>query len=91
MNPNIKAAPRAVAIPSPAITGWMRSRVAAAGGDPQSVPDIVPYQFLRPARVAEICGVSLATVYRMIEDGTLPKPIAVDRGLPLKHSGHAAA
>jgi predicted DNA-binding transcriptional regulator AlpA len=90
MNPNIRTAPKAVAIPSPAITGWMRSRVAAAGGDPASVPEM-PYQFLRPARVAELCGISIATVYRMIEDGTLPKPIALDRGLPLKGADQAAA
>ncbi len=77
-NPNLGTAPRAVAIPLPALTEYMRSVVKAAGGDPSSVPD-EPYRLMRPAAAAAMIGVSMATLYRMIDDGTLPRPIPVDR------------
>jgi predicted DNA-binding transcriptional regulator AlpA len=57
---------------------YMRGLVKAAGGDPATVPDM-PYKFLRPAAIAEMIGVSLATFYRMIDDGIFPRPIPVDR------------
>jgi predicted DNA-binding transcriptional regulator AlpA len=77
-NPNLGAAPRAVAIPSPILTEYMRGLVKNAGGDPSSVPD-GPYKLMRPAAAAEIIGVSLATFYRMIDEGILPRPIPIDR------------
>jgi predicted DNA-binding transcriptional regulator AlpA len=77
-NPNLSAAPRAVAIPSSVLTQYMRDRVKAAGGDPASVPE-VPYSFKRPAAAAEMIGVSLATFYRMVEDGIFPPLIPIDR------------
>jgi predicted DNA-binding transcriptional regulator AlpA len=77
-NPNLGAAARAVGTPSPIVTQHMRNLVAAAGGDPASVPEL-PYKFMRPAAVAEMIGVSLATYYRMIDDGTFPRPIPIDR------------
>lgn len=77
-NPNLNAAPRAVVTPSPAITQFMRERVKAAGGDPSSVP-AVPYKFMRPAQIIDMLGISMATYYRMIADGTLPRPIPIDR------------
>jgi predicted DNA-binding transcriptional regulator AlpA len=77
-NPNLGASPRAVVIPSPVVTDYMRARVKAAGGDPASVPDM-PYKFMRPADVVAILGVSIATFYRMIGDGIFPRPIPVDR------------
>jgi predicted DNA-binding transcriptional regulator AlpA len=77
-NPNLGAAPRAVVTPSPVVTQYMRNQVKKAGGDPSSVPEL-PYKFMRPAAIAEMIGVSLATYYRMIADGTFPRPIPVDR------------
>jgi predicted DNA-binding transcriptional regulator AlpA len=77
-NPNLGAAPRAVAIASPFVTQYMKDRVKAAGGDPASVPE-VPYRFMRPAAAAEMIGVSLATFYRMIDDGIFPRLIPIDR------------
>ena len=77
-NPNLGTAPRASAIPRAALTEYIRKQVKAAGGDPSSVPD-EPYQLMRPAAAAAMIGVSMATLYRMIDDGTLPKPIPVDR------------
>ena len=67
----------------------MRERVAEAGGDPATVPDVA-YRFLRPHDISTMCGVSLKTVYRMVEDGTLPKPVVVGRGLPLKKTRAAS-
>jgi hypothetical protein len=77
-NPNLHAAPRSVANVSPDITEYMRGRVKAAGGDPARVPDI-PFRFMRPKEVCEMLAISIATYYRMIEDGTLPRPIPIDR------------
>jgi len=89
-NPNLTRSPRATAFPSPVVVNHMRAVVAAAGGDPASVPEM-PYCFLRPAKVAELLGVHITTVYRMVGDGTLPKPIDVGRGLPLKSAAAARA
>jgi predicted DNA-binding transcriptional regulator AlpA len=77
-NPNLAAAPRAVAIPIHVVIEYMRDRVKAAGGDPSSVPDM-DYKFLRPAAAAEMIGVSVATFYRMVEDGIFPPLIPIDR------------
>ena len=77
-NPNLSAAPRAVVIPSPAVVDYMRARVKAAGGDPLTVPDM-SYRFMRPADVIAITGISMATLYRLIQDGVFPRPIPVDR------------
>ena len=77
-NPNLRAAARTVVTPSTDITKFMRARVKAAGGDPASVPE-TPYKFMRPAQVIDILGISIATYYRMIADGTLPRPIPMDR------------
>jgi predicted DNA-binding transcriptional regulator AlpA len=77
-NPHLNVAPRAVAIPSPAVMQVMRDLVKAAGGDPLSVPDM-KYKLMRPAEIIAMFGISIATFYRMIEDGTLPRPIPIDR------------
>jgi predicted DNA-binding transcriptional regulator AlpA len=77
-NPNLHAAPRAVAIPSPAVLQVMRDLVTASGGNPLSVPDM-PYKLMRPAEIIDMFAISIATFYRMIEDGTLPRPIPIDR------------
>jgi predicted DNA-binding transcriptional regulator AlpA len=77
-NPNLGDAPRAVAIPSPILTEYLRGLLRAAGGDPATVPE-GPYKLVRPAAAADMIGVSLATLYRMIDDGIFPRPIPVDR------------
>lgn len=77
-NPNLGAAPRAVAMPSPVLTVYLRGLVKNAGGDPLSVPE-GPYKLMRPAAAAEMIGVSLATFYRMIDEGLLPPLIPIDR------------
>jgi hypothetical protein len=92
-NPNLNISPRRVAFLSPDIVKHIRALVAAAGGDPAMVPDI-PFRLIPPAETAEMLGdISLSTLYRKVQDGTLPKPIAVDRGrpLPLKHSESTTA
>jgi predicted DNA-binding transcriptional regulator AlpA len=77
-NPNLQAAPRAVAIPSPAVLKVLRNLVSTAGGDPSSVPDM-QYKLMRPAEIIDMLAISSATFYRMIGDGTLPRPIPIDR------------
>lgn len=77
-NPNLGAAPRAVAIPSPVVIEYLRGLVKNAGGDPSSVPE-GPYKLMRPAAAADMIGVSLATFYRMIDEGILPRLIPIDR------------
>jgi len=77
-NPNLHAAARATAQPTTVITQYMRAQVRAAGGDPSTVPD-VPYGFVRAAKVCAVLDISIATYYRMIADGTLPRPIPIDR------------
>jgi predicted DNA-binding transcriptional regulator AlpA len=77
-NSHLNAAPRAVAIPSPAVMRVMRNLVKAAGGDPSSVPDM-PYKLMRPSEIIDMFAISIATFYRMVEDGTLPRPIPIDR------------
>lgn len=83
-NPNLTKSPRRSAFLAPDVRNHICKVVAAAGRDLASAPDIGSQFFLSPAEVAKLLGVSVATIYRMVEDGTLPKPIPIDRGLPLK-------
>jgi predicted DNA-binding transcriptional regulator AlpA len=70
--------PRAVRWPSPGVLRWCRERIAAAGGQPDDVPD-VPFQFLRLAAVKQLTGLSTSTIYRMQAAGEFPRAIPVDR------------
>lgn len=65
---------RAVAWSNNAIIGWMRQRIAAAGGDPQAIPD-EPIRFLRIDEVERRTSVKKSTIYRWVADGTFPKGV----------------
>jgi predicted DNA-binding transcriptional regulator AlpA len=78
MAPNLSQNPRAVRWLSPAVLQWVRDRVAAAGGNPQDVPD-VPFQMLPLSAVKRLTGLSTSTLYRMQSAGQFPKAIPVDR------------
>jgi predicted DNA-binding transcriptional regulator AlpA len=78
VNPNLNTVHRATAQPTTVVVQYMRNQVKAAGGDPSTVPDM-PYGFMRAAKVCAMLDISIATYYRMIEDGTLPRPIPIDR------------
>jgi predicted DNA-binding transcriptional regulator AlpA len=68
--------PRAVAWVSSEIIAWMRSRVAASGGDPSCIPD-EPVSFLRLREVVKRTGMARATIYRRVADGQFPKPLTL--------------
>lgn len=76
---NIKnSRPRASGLPSTVVLAALRARVVAGGGDAADVPEI-PFRILRPAEIAEIFGIHRATLYRLIADGVLPRPLCLDR------------
>jgi predicted DNA-binding transcriptional regulator AlpA len=56
----------------------LRKHVARQGGDPTAIAD-VPFRMMRPKETATFFGLSEATLWRMIQSGTFPRPIAIDR------------
>jgi predicted DNA-binding transcriptional regulator AlpA len=67
---------RAVAWPSSVVIGWMRERLAAAGGDPGSIPD-EPFRYWRLPEVEQRIGVRRSTVYRWIASRQFPPPLTL--------------
>lgn len=67
---------RAVAWPSSAVIAWMRDRLAAAGGDPSSIPD-EPFRYWRLPEVEQRVGVRRSTVYRWIASRQFPAPLTL--------------
>jgi predicted DNA-binding transcriptional regulator AlpA len=39
----------------------------------------MPYKLMRPSEIIDMFAISIATFYRMVEDGILPRPIPIDR------------
>jgi predicted DNA-binding transcriptional regulator AlpA len=54
----------------------MRARVAAAGGDPGSVPD-EEFHFLRLRELEKKVGLARSSIYRRVAEKTFPAPITL--------------
>jgi hypothetical protein len=54
----------------------MRDRLAASGGDPRSVKD-EPFCYWRLPEVQRRVGVKHSSIYRWIQAGTSPRPVAL--------------
>jgi predicted DNA-binding transcriptional regulator AlpA len=67
---------RAVAWPSSVVIGWMRERLAAAGGDPAAIPD-EPFRYWRLPEVEQRVGVARSTVYRWVASRQFPAPLTL--------------
>lgn len=65
---------RAVAWPSTAVIGWMRSRIQASGGDPTLIPDEPPALW-RLRTVMQRTGLARPTLYRLAAAGQFPKSV----------------
>jgi predicted DNA-binding transcriptional regulator AlpA len=65
--------------PSAAVLNWMRARIAAAGGDPQQIPD-EPFRFWRLPEVERRTGLDRSTIYRGASAGTFPRPVPISPG-----------
>jgi predicted DNA-binding transcriptional regulator AlpA len=74
---------RSVAWTSASIINWSRDRLAAAGRDPREIKD-EPFTFLRIREVKRRTGLSVASIYRMVSEGSFPRPV------PLGHRPEAA-
>jgi predicted DNA-binding transcriptional regulator AlpA len=72
----ISSRPRAVAWANTDVIAWMRAQVAAAGGDPSTVPD-EQYRFIRLPELKRLVGLSSSTIYRLMaeEEGKFPRPV----------------
>jgi predicted DNA-binding transcriptional regulator AlpA len=70
---------RAVGWTSTSISDWQRGRVAAAGGDPNVVPN-QPFRFLRIHEVKLLTGLSRSSLYRMCAEKKFPAPIPLSSG-----------
>ncbi len=89
-NPNLPGSARCTAFMSSDVLGHMRAIVHRAGQNPDVVPEM-SFRFLRPKQVAALMGVHVSTIYRLVEDGKLPRPVAIDRGKPVKSAAPRAA
>jgi predicted DNA-binding transcriptional regulator AlpA len=61
---------------STAIIKYQREQLARNGLDPAQVPD-EPFHIKRLPEVRKITGLSDATIYRRMNDGSFPKSIAI--------------
>ncbi len=68
--------PPAVGWSSDDVLKWMRLRIAAAGGDTDSVPD-EPFRFLRRREVEVKVGLGRSSIYRQIRIGKFPAPVTL--------------
>lgn len=66
--------PRAVGWTSTSIANWLRAQIIAAGGNPSDVPDL-EFRLMRIRDVKRIAGLSTSTIYRLISEGSFPRPI----------------
>jgi predicted DNA-binding transcriptional regulator AlpA len=67
---------RAVAWASTDITRWMREQIAAAGGDPSSVPD-EEFRFIRLRELKRRVGLGHSSIYRKIAAGEFPRSVTL--------------
>ena len=80
----------ATAWTSASVLTWMRTRVAAAGGNPLDIPD-EPSSFWRLREVERRVGLSRPTIYRLAAAGRFPKPIPLSGARSAERSPGAAA
>jgi hypothetical protein len=65
----LKTSPhRAVAVPSTAITSWLRERAISSGADPSVIPDQA-FRMLRPREAWEMIGIGKTSFYELVKQG----------------------
>ena len=69
---------RATGIPNTLVYAWLRQNAVEVGSDPAAYPD-PPFRMMRPDEAAQVCGISTATLYRMVERGSFPRPVPLIR------------
>jgi hypothetical protein len=62
----------AVGIPSNKVHQWLVDRAVEAGGNPHDVPAI-PFRMFRIRECCALTGLSVATLYRRMSDGSFPR------------------